>query len=262
MPRCPRPRFLVVLGALATACATEQPATDAAATRAPAPLPHWGYQGAAGPAHWGDESPAYEACKLGKRQSPIDIHDAVPAGLPPLEFAYQPAPLRIIDNGHTLQVNVPAGSFLTVSGKRYALVQFHFHHPSENHLEGGAFPMEAHLVHQDADGKLAVVAVFLAAGSTNPFIASLWKSIPAQVGTESTPEGVTVDPSRLLPAERGYFTFPGSLTTPPCSEGVTWFVFRAPVSLSTSEVSTFGSKYPDNARPVQPLNDRAVQRTK
>jgi carbonic anhydrase len=241
------------------------PADAAALTAAPpaaAPRPHWAYEGPEGPAHWGDESPAYEACKLGKQQSPIDIRGAKAAKLPPLAFSYQASPLHIINNGHTIQVNVPPGSFLNVGGKQYALVQFHFHHPSENELNGKAFPMEAHLVHKDTDGKLAVVAVLLAGGKTNAFIASLWKAIPPQEGEESAPEGVTVDPNRLLPPSHAYFTFPGSLTTPPCSEDVTWFVLRTPVSLSQGEVSAFAAKYPNNARPVQPLNGRTVERTK
>jgi carbonic anhydrase len=296
MHRAQPQRLLLAFVALASACATTPPATPppaappsaaapapaaaatplaappavappeaaavAAAPAAVAAPPHWTYEGAEGPAHWGDESPAFEACKLGKEQSPVDIHAAKAANLPALVFSYQPSPLHLINNGHTIQANVPPGSFLTVGGKQFSLVQFHFHHPSENTLNGKGFPLEAHLVHKDADGKLAVVAVLLAGGKANPFIASLWKYLPAQEGDESSPDGVTVDPKRLLPPQRAYFKFPGSLTTPPCSEGVTWLVFKTPVPLSKGEVSAFAAKYPNNARPVQPLNGRTIERTK
>jgi carbonic anhydrase len=237
-----------------------------AATQPAEPAPHWGYEGNVGPEHWGDQNPAYQDCKLGKHQSPIDIHIHVRSakhGSPPgLEFSYQPSPLHIVNNGHTIQVNIPTGSFLTVGGNRYELVQFHFHHPSENRLNGKAFPMAAHLVHKDSTGKLAVVAVLLANGNANPFIASLWKSIPQQEGEQSAPDGVMVDPNGLLPSKHAYFTFSDSLTTPPCSEDVTWFVFKTPASVSKSEVAAFAAKYPNNARPVQPLNNRTVEATK
>jgi carbonic anhydrase len=224
--------------------------------------PAWSYKGPTGPAHWASLGPDFEVCKAGKFQSPIDVRGAKMTALPPIEFSYQPSPLHILNNGHTIQVNVPPGSSITVGGTRYELVQFHFHHPSESKLSGQAFPLEVHLVHADANGKLAVVGVVMAEGKENPALAALWKYIPTEKGKESAPDGATVDPAALLPVNRAYFTFPGSLTTPPCSEGVTWFLLRTPLRVSKKEVASFSAVYPDNSRPVQPLNGRAVQMSK
>jgi carbonic anhydrase len=221
----------------------------------------WSYDGAKGPTHWGDLKPEYATCKEGKYQTPIDIRGAKTADLPAIEFSYAPSPFQIVDNGHSVQVNPAAGNFITVGGKRYDLQQFHFHHPSEERIEGKAFPLVAHLVHKDADGKLAVVAVLLKSGSENLFVEDLWKDMPADVEEEHASKS-TVDLLRLLPAKRGYYTFPGSLTTPPCSEDVTWFVLKQPVTISEAELATFAKKYSHNARPVQPLNGRAVQASK
>jgi carbonic anhydrase len=235
-----------------------------ASTRAAADdaSPYWGYKGAAGPSHWAGLRADYEACKLGKVQSPIDIRGAKMADLPAIEFSYQASPLHLINNGHTIQVNVPPGSFITVGGKRFDLLQFHFHHPSETKLGGQAFPLELHLVHKDADGRLAVVGVLLADGKANPTLAGIFKYIPKEKEKDTAPDGATVDPSGLLPTNRAYYTFPGSLTTPPCSEDVTWFVLRTPVRVSKHEVNAFAAEYPLNARPDQPLNGRAVQMSK
>ncbi len=224
--------------------------------------PAWGYKGAMGPSHWASLSTDFQECKVGKAQSPIDIRGAKMADLPAIEFNYQAEPLHIINNGHTIEVNVPPGSSITVGGKRYELVQFHFHHPSETKLGGQGFPLELHLVHKDGDGKLAVVAVLMAEGSANPVLANIFKYIPAEKGKESAPDGVGVDATKLLPTNRAYYTFPGSLTTPPCSEAVTWFVLRSPVRVSKKEVASFAAQYPLNARPDQPLHGRLVQMTK
>ena len=222
----------------------------------------WSYEGERGPAHWGDLKSEYAACKTGKHQSPIDIRGAKQADLPPIEFSYGPSPFRIIDNGHTVQVNVDPGSFITVGGRKYGLVQFHFHHPAEERIRGQSYPMVAHLVHKDANEKLAVVAVLLKTGRDNPFIEALWKNLPADVDQEHAPQGATVDLRQLLPADHGYYTFSGSLTTPPCSEDVTWFVLKKPVEISKPEEAAFATKYAHNARPVQPLHGRAVQATR
>ncbi|MFL5418262.1 MAG: carbonic anhydrase [Myxococcales bacterium] len=246
------PALLAALPALA--------ASPALAQHSEAAHP-WSYDGAHGPTHWGDLKPEYATCKRGKHQTPIDIRGAKIADLPAIEFSYAPSPFRILDNGHSVQVNPGAGNFITVGGKRYDLVQFHFHHPSEERIEGKAFPLVAHLVHEDADGKLAVVAVLLRSGGENPFVEDLWKDLPADVEEEHASK-TTVDLLRLLPAKRGYYTFAGSLTTPPCSEDVTWFVLKQAVAISKSELATFAKKYSHNARPIQPLNGRAVQASK
>ena len=224
--------------------------------------PHWTYEGEHGPAHWGNLDSAYGTCQVGKHQSPIDIRGAKPASLPAIVFSYQPSPLKLIDNGHTVQMTYAPGSFITVGDQKYELLQFHFHHPAEEKVNGRSYPLVAHLVHKNAEGKLAVVAVLLNEGKTNPFIDEIWKYLPAEEGKESAPAGVSVDATGLLPTKRGYYTFTGSLTTPPCTEGVTWFVLKSPAQISKSQVAAFAKKFPHNARPVQALNGRVVQMTK
>jgi carbonic anhydrase len=223
--------------------------------------PHWGYGGEAGPAHWAAMEPEFKACGLGHEQSPIDIQSdaAQKATLPAIEFAYKPSPLKIIDNGHSIQVNVAPGSSISVGGHRYELVQFHFHKPSEEAINGKRSDMVAHLVHRDSEGHLAVVAVLLEQGAINPMVATLWNNLPSHKEVETSPAGVTIDAAQLLPASHAYYTFNGSLTTPPCSEGVMWFVLKNPATLSTSEIDRFARVYPMNARPVQPLNGRVIK---
>lgn len=228
------------------------------------PAHHWSYSGGTGPSHWGAMEEAYEACGIGKMQSPIDIQTAraKPSALPAIAFDYHPSPLRIVDNGHTVQVDYAPGSFITVGDDRYQLIQFHFHKPSEEKLDGKPFDMVVHLVHRDAQGRLAVVAVPLSRGAPNHMVDVLWSHLPREKGREGTFESVAIDASTLLPPDRGYYAFEGSLTTPPCSEGVRWFVLKSVNSVSAAEISTFGKRYPMNARPVQPLNGRQVLSTK
>jgi carbonic anhydrase len=225
---------------------------------------HWSYSGETNPAHWGSMEKEFATCGIGKAQSPIDIHTSKVhiADLPAIAFDYKPAALRIIDNGHTVQVNYPPGSTITVGDKRYELVQFHFHKPSEEKINGKRFDMVAHLVHKDVEGHLAVVAVPLKAGLENALVATLWKNLPKKKEQEVVVDSVSIDATNLLPANRGYYTFEGSLTTPPCSEGVRWFVLRGHTTISKSEITAFGKLYPMNARPVQPLNGREVMATK
>ncbi len=222
----------------------------------------WSYEGEHGPTHWGDVKSDYAMCKTGKNQSPIDIKSAVKSDLPPIQFAYQPAQLRIINNGHSIQVNYAEGSFITVGGKPYQLVQFHFHHPSEEKIKGKSFEMVAHLVHKSVEGKLAVVAVLIKKGQANVFIETLWSHLPKEEGLEETLEDVTIDASGLLPAQHGYYTYTGSLTTPPCTEGVTWYVLKTPIELSSAQISQFTHFYKHNARPVQPLDGRVVSESR
>ncbi len=222
---------------------------------------HWSYGKHGGPAEWGELDQAFASCQLGKVQSPVDIRDAKAADLPAIKFDYKPVPLRVIDNGHTIQVNYPPGSSIDVGGARYELVQFHFHRPSEEKVDGKAHEMVAHLVHKGADGKLAVVAVLLDKGQDNPTIHAIWTHLPKQKEKEvSVP--VTIDAAALLPGDKGYYSFEGSLTTPPCSEGVRWLVLKTPVTLAAGEITAFAKIYPMNARPTQPLNGRAIEATR
>ena len=224
--------------------------------------PHWTYEGKEGPADWGKLDPRFASCSMGKTQSPIDIKGAKPADLPALTFHYQAVPLNIIDNGHTIQINYPAGSTLTVGAKSYTLTQFHFHHPSEEHINGQGYAMVAHLVHADSEGHLAVVAVLLKPGADNPLIATLWKNLPSQKGNAVDVPGVTVDAATLLPADHGYFTYAGSLTTPPCTEGVSWYVLKHQSPVSADEIAAFAKLYPKNARPIQKTNGREIRESK
>jgi carbonic anhydrase len=218
----------------------------------------WSYSDALGPTHWGDLKPEFAVCKDGQRQSPIDIRSARSVNLPAIEFHYEPSPLRIIDNGHTIMISYAAGSFIRVGGVRYELKQFHFHRPSEEKIEGHAFDMVAHLVHASADGHLAVVAILLNQGDRNSLVDQLWTDLPKEKGVEEVRTAIKVDLNLLLPANRSYYTFPGSLTTPPCSEDVVWFVLKHPVLISQAEIARFSSLYPNNARPTQALDGREV----
>jgi carbonic anhydrase len=232
------------------------------ATRADDEAHHWSYSGATGPEHWGSESPDFALCGSGKHQSPIDIEKAATEALPPLEFSYKAIPLTVTDTGHSFQVNVPPGSGgITVGGERYELVQFHFHRPSEEHIHGHDFAMVTHLVHKNAKGELAVVAVLIKQGGANAFLKPVFDHFPPKGTAEEPVAGATLNVSDFLPAQHGYYTFDGSLTTPPCSEHVRWFVLKTPVEASAAQVQQFTARYPHDARPVQPLNDRKVVQT-
>jgi carbonic anhydrase len=223
---------------------------------------HWTYSGHGGPSEWGALSPEFATCKLGKNQSPIDIRGAKAADLPAIKFDYKSSPLKVIDNGHTIQVNYAPGSSIEVEGTQYELVQFHFHKPSEEKIDGKSHAMVAHLVHKTPEGKLAVVAVLLDKGGANGLIDSIWKNLPTAKEKEVLVTNVTIDAANLLPENKGYYTFQGSLTTPPCSEEVTWLVLKTPVKIGDREIAAFGKIYPMNARPTQALNGRAVQATR
>jgi len=232
------------------------------AAAADAPAAHWTYGGHGGPAEWAALNPEFATCKLGKHQSPIDIHGAKTADLPAIKFNYQPTPLAVIDNGHTIQVNYAPGSWIDVGGTRYDLVQFHFHKPSEEKIDGKSHAMVAHLVHKSADGKLAVVAVLLDGGGASATIDTIWKNLPKEKEKQVVVAQTSVDASTLLPKDHGYYTFQGSLTTPPCSEDVTWLVLKSPMRISNDEIARFASIYPMNARPTQPLNHRLIEVSK
>jgi carbonic anhydrase len=222
----------------------------------------WNYSGAQGPDHWGDLKPEFATCKTGHNQSPIDIRDTRKAGLPPIQFDYKSSTLHIIDNGHTIMINYSPGSSISVGGKTYQLKQFHFHRPSEEKIHGEGYDMVVHLVHADQEGNLAVVAVLLQKGEANPLVEKLWDNLPKEAGKEELLDSVKINVADLLPADRSYYTFPGSLTTPPCSEGVTWFVLKHSVTASAAEIAQFERLYPNNARPTQAQYDRVVLESK
>ncbi|MGH7654311.1 MAG: carbonic anhydrase [Gemmatimonadaceae bacterium] len=225
----------------------------------------WSYDaGAIGPEHWGALDPDYAACNAGREQSPIDIRTATKAALPALRFAYKNGPVRIINNGYTaVRVNYPAGNgnVLYVGDTRYELTQFHFHHPSEEYLHGKPYAMAAHFMHVSHDGKVLGVAVMLKAGAANAAVQRLWDHMPPTAGAEHEVAGLDVDPGALLPRELGYFTYSGSQTAPPCTEGVTWIVLKTPMQVSAAQIAAFAKLYPHDVRPVQSLNGRVVRET-
>ncbi len=219
---------------------------------------HWTYEGGQGPDYWGDLDPAYAACRTGRHQSPIDIVGAVAnPRLGSLSLRYGRGDICVVNNGHTIQVDFKKGGALVFGGRSYELLQFHFHSPSEHTIKGRPFDMEAHLVHRDATGRLAVIGVLMTKGPEHPLIADLWKVIPLNPGaSEAT---VSVDATDLLPSDNHFYAYQGSLTTPPCSEGVTWIVMKTSVSVSAEQIEKFLSVIGRNVRPVQPLNDRVIE---
>lgn len=220
---------------------------------------HWGYKGENAAYHWGDMNPGFGTCKSGNSQSPINIStpNVDKKNLQPIEFHYNNSPLRIINNGHTVQVNYSPGSYISIGSDRYDLLQFHFHTPSEGQINGKNYDMVAHLVHKSSSGELAVVAVLFDIGLAHRGLDNIWRAIPVKEGHEVSQQ-ISVQALRLLPRDRSYFTYSGSLTTPPCSEGVRWLVLKKPVTLSSAQLSRFKDFYSFNARPVQALNGRKV----
>lgn len=219
---------------------------------------HWSYEGHEGPAHWGELSKDYQACMAGKKQSPIDISAAETAELAAIEFNYTASHIDLINNGHTIQMNYGGDSKITVAGKSYKLLQFHFHSPSEHTINGKPADMVAHLVHQAENGQLGVIGVLMNKGADNKTIAALWKHLPTKSGDHKKAK-VDINVADLLPADRRYFNYSGSLTTPPCSEGVNWMVLRQPVEVSAEQLAAFNKLFAQSVRPVQPLHDRVVK---
>jgi carbonic anhydrase len=222
----------------------------------------WNYYGKTGPLGWARLDPAYRACSEGKEQSPIDIRGAkLNKDLQPIEFHYMAAAVELRNTGNTIEAIVRPGSYIVAGGVRYDLQQFHFHHPSEEAVNGRLTDMSAHLVHKSADGKLAVLAVRLSEvqGDPNATLASLWQHLPAEAG-KSEEDSDLINPGGLLPGDRGYWTYMGSITTPPCTEGVRWFVFEQPVSISRSQLRAFETLgYKINSRPLQDRNGRKIE---
>lgn len=227
----------------------------------------WSYnKGAAdGPDRWGQLDPDYAVCAGGKAQSPIDIRAAQKADVPALRFVNVSGPVNIINNGFTaVRVNYRAGNgnLLMVGTKRYELTQFHFHHPSEEYLDGKPSEMGLHLMYKADDGEIAAVAVMLRAGHANATVQTLWAHMPDSPGDEHLVPGVEIDPATLLPPDTAHYTYQGSLTAPPCTEGVRWFVLKTPIDVSPDQIKAFAKLYPHNVRPIQPLNGRIVQESR
>ncbi len=233
--------------------------------KTPAATPHetphtvdWGYTSGGGAYKWAELNSSYELCGSGAMQSPININQFVQEDLPALELTYSPVPLVVENNGHTVQVNYAPGSSFSIGGKAYALQQFHFHTPSEHYIDGAPYPMEAHFVHKAEDGSLAVVGVTMKVGAHNPVIEGIWQNVP-QAGEIKSVNMVELSADDLMPEDKSYYSYDGSLTTPPCSEGVSWYVLKDPIEISEKQLTAFQAVFPVNARPVQALGDRSVK---
>ncbi|MBR7793993.1 carbonic anhydrase family protein [Undibacterium sp. FT147W] len=222
---------------------------------------HWSYDGEGGPTNWGKLNSANAKCDIGDRQSPIDIRDGIRVDLEPINFDYKPSGFSVIDNGHTIQVNVAAGNYISIMGRNYELLQFHFHKPSEERVNGRSFDMVVHLVHKDADGKLAVVAVLLERGKAQNIVQQIWNNLPLEKNL-ALAAPTAIDINQLLPEKRDYYTYMGSLTTPPCSEEVLWMVMKEAVEISSEQIAIFGRLYPMNARPLQKTAGRLIKESR
>ena len=238
--------------------ANASPSEDDGKT-APHPA-HWTYGGEAGPEHWGELANANKPCTIGLQQSPIDLSGAVSATVPaPIPKWIPTHGGQVVNNGHTLQVNVNNAGGVRLEGKDYALKQFHFHHPSEHTIDGKVYPLEVHFVHAAADGDLAVVGVLFDEGAANPALDPIWSTAPVKEGEAAM--AAEIDTLKFMPPKVGVYRYEGSLTTPPCSETVHWTVMATPVTASPGQLAAFASLFPWNARPVQPLNRRYILKT-
>ena len=232
-----------------------------AAPPPPPPVPrgtHWSYEGDSGPANWSKINVDWAKCGNGSRQSPIDIRDGMKVELEQISFDYHPSSFNVVDNGHTVQVGVSGGNYITVQNRMFELQQFHFHRPSEERINGKAFEMVVHLVHRDAEGRQAVLALLLERGAPQATIQTVWNNLPLEK-FETMQPSILLDPAEMLPTRRDYYTYMGSMTEPPCSEGVLWMVMKQPVQASPAQMALFSRLYPLNARPVQPANGRIIK---
>ncbi|MBI3157318.1 MAG: carbonic anhydrase family protein [Burkholderiales bacterium] len=222
--------------------------------------PAWGYGGSNGPARWGELDPAWSLCARGRRQSPIDLRDGIAVDLQPVRFDYRPGGFEVVDTGRTVRVDLDAGSAIEVGGRRYALQQLQFRRPSEERVDGRQSEMSVQMLHRDADGRIAIVAVLLDEGPALPLVQQVWADLPLERDLP-VPGSAAIDPAGLLPPERGYATYLGSLTTPPCTEGVLWIVMRQPMTASRAQIDIFARLYPMNARPLQDAAGRLIKQS-
>jgi carbonic anhydrase len=254
------------VGATALGAMVAAPAARPGRTGSAAPRPHghgersWSYVGETGPDAWASLRPEYAGCASGRRQSPIDVRDGISVDLEPLRFDYQPGAFSVLDTGHTVQVDVAPGNTLSVGGRRYELKQFHFHRPSEERLEGRGYEMDVHLLHADPEGRLAVVAVLVEGGKAHPLVQQVWNNLPLEPQQPQAAAG-PIDPAAVLPEDRRYATYMGSLTTPPCTEGVLWIVLKQPATMSPEQIAIFARLYPMNARPLQAAGGRLFKQS-
>jgi len=241
-----RPKMLSLVLALSTISAVG------------AAAPHWTYEGKAGPEHWSELTRDFHICHEGKFQSPINIKDPIEGHLQALDLAYHTSAEKVINNGHTIQVTVDEEDDFVLDSEKFTLRQYHFHTPSENQINGHTFPLEAHFVHSKEDGDLAVVAVMFKVGKENPALVPLIDAMP-QKENQQVSLNRLVNLRDLFPEDLHYYRFSGSLTTPPCSEGIRWLVLKQPVTLSQAQLDAFRQALKTtNTRPLQHLNGRMI----
>lgn len=220
---------------------------------------HWSYEGTTGPVNWGKLKSEFALCSSGKQQSPVNITQTYASDLDPLRFQYKDSKTNIQNNGHTIQLNYDPGSYLMIGNDRYQLLQFHFHTPSEEAIGGERYPMVAHLVHKNDAGQLAVVALLINQGNKdNKIIQTIWDKMPTNHNESRGYDQLIFNVNDLLPMKLNYWTLMGSLTTPPCSEGVRWIILKEPLQISAKQIARFKKEFPMNARPIQALEQRAI----
>ena len=221
---------------------------------------HWGYSAEVGPKHWSTLNDKFHVCSEGSQQSPINIVPTKDLDLEALNIDYNVGSKSEINNGHTVQINIKSGNTLNIDGTTFELKQFHFHTPSENHINGKSFPMEAHFVHASKDGKLAVIAVMLKEGAKNPTLNMILKKFPLTVNNDTKLEFTKEYLNVMLPESLDYYEFMGSLTTPPCSEQVRWIVLKNPISASKAQIDAMHKEIGmNNNRPIQATNKRSIE---
>ncbi|NGM84615.1 carbonic anhydrase [Paenibacillus sp. 7124] len=258
----------LMLGGLLAGCADREQSGQSPEDRQPvqgtgAKTIHWSYEGETSPEYWGELSEDFKTCEAGKKQSPIDIKDddvVKDASLSAVQVHYSPSEVSLVNNGHTIQVTVKGqGNNIVLEGKTYTLKQFHFHLPSEHEVGGKHSEMELHFVHQSADGEFAVLGVLINSGAENSELNKLWSRLPQKESEEATEVEGKFDLSALLPANLHSYRYQGSLTTPPCTEGVQWIVLQEQVEWSADQIAAFRSIFPHDNRPVQPLDGRKLE---
>ena len=240
-----------------------KPAAKSMSLPKPTAPVEWAYDGDRGPAMWGKLHPSYAACEKGRFQSPIDLRDGVGVDLPAINFDFKPSKIKLVDTGKTFEVHYLEGGSISVMGSYHRLTHIEFRHPAEERVNGKAFGMSMQMHFRDMQGRLAAVSVLLTpSGQENQFIQQIWNHIPLVRLEPVSPPDVTLDLSEVLPADRAYYTYMGSLTTPPCTEGVTWYVLKSPVGVSAEQIAIFSRLYPNNTRPIQASSSRLIKESR